>query len=83
MSLNIECSPEHYESLGRRLAAAYISWHMGYKGVDHTLRKYETHDINQSWIDLGKQLYHHVQPIGNTYRMSQDPTRKPGLTLVK
>ena len=37
----------------------------------------------QSWIDLGKQLYHHVQPIGNTYRMSQDATRKPGLTLVK
>lgn len=54
---------ELYEDLGRRLASAYTSWHMGYKGVDHIMRKYEGYPVNESWAELGRQLHHMVLPI--------------------
>jgi hypothetical protein len=66
-----------YEDLGRRLASAYTSWHMGYKGVDHIMRKYEAQPVNESWAELGRQLHNMVLPIDK----EPEPTQR--LMLVK
>ena len=65
-----------YEDLGRRLASAYTSWHMGYKHVDYVLRRYENHPIHESWAELGKRIHDSTPPIDKT-----QPTQR--LTLVK
>lgn len=66
-----------YEDLGRRLASAYTSWHMGYKHVDYVLRRYEKYPIHESWADLGKRIHASVLPIDWAQK------QKPELTLVK
>lgn len=66
-----------YEDLGRRLALAYTSWHMGYKGVDYILKRYEGFPIHESWAELGKRIHDNVPPVDWAQK------QKPELTLVK
>jgi hypothetical protein len=44
-----------YNEAGRRLQAAVISFHMGYKGVDATL-KTTPEVVDESWAELAAQL---------------------------
>jgi hypothetical protein len=46
---------KHYNEAGRRLQAAMISYQMGYKGVDATLKKMPE-DADESWAQLAEQI---------------------------
>ena len=44
-----------YNEAGRRLQAAMLSYQMGYKGVDSTLKTTPA-VVDESWADLAEQL---------------------------
>ena len=45
-----------YNDLGRRIVAAIVSYHMGLRSLDYTLREYTPELVDEYWCDLGKQL---------------------------
>jgi hypothetical protein len=47
---------EGFEDAGRRVKAAVISYLMGYKGVDRTLKEMGEEDPGEFWSDLAEKL---------------------------
>ena len=45
-----------FPSLGKRLWAAVLSYHMGYAGVDRVLKEDPDFEPDSSWNDLGTKL---------------------------
>src|ERR1044071_8062353 len=47
---------EYHAELARRLAAAYISWHMGDKKIDTAYKRHEAEKLGDFWIQLAKYV---------------------------
>lgn len=48
---------EDLRELGGRLAAAYVSYSIGHKGVDRILKKVVPEEVGVLWIDLADLLF--------------------------
>jgi hypothetical protein len=54
--------------LGRRIAAAYISYIGGYKGVDRTLKQLADRPVGDLWLDFAAAIMNahtNVAPRGS------------------
>lgn len=54
--------PSSDNDLGLRILAAVVSYQLGYRGVDSTLKRLrdEGKIVDQSWIDLGASLIRQI-----------------------
>jgi hypothetical protein len=55
-SIMTDSQPHPYNELGRRLFAAVVSYELGLRGLDYTLREYAPESVDDFWSDLGEQL---------------------------
>ena len=49
---------ECYQELARRIFAAVLSYRMGMKSIDYTMKNYlaDEHEMHPSWVDLAKRI---------------------------
>jgi hypothetical protein len=54
-----------YRELARRLMGAFMSYRMGIKSVDYTLKEYvgDGKDIHESWLHLAEALDHEMSEV--------------------
>jgi hypothetical protein len=58
---------ETWSDLARRIYAAWISYRMGNRGVDYSLKKYAPDDkpIGDLWIEIAKKVNEYASEVTN------------------